>query len=340
MIARWDNPASVRFRKYATGSHAMLALMHVQTGRTPHDVVWKRGNASLRRYRQWGGEVGSPVLIVYPPILKPYILDLVPGASLVEHLIAHGHPLYLLQLGDDRGDDGGETLDDYVVDYLPAAVEEVVSREQVAQVTVLGHCMGGTLAAIHVALTEDERVARLVLLAAPIDFAPADPGPFGLWTLWTRAKAYDADLLARLPAALPMPRVSAPAPFLRVAAPEALEAWLGVCAWVDDPVAFPSAALAQWLRDFYQHNRLAKAQLDIGGQRVDLSRITCPVLTVAGARDSVTPLVQATAAAHLIGAPDNTVLRVDAGHLGMVVGPPARTEVWPAISDWIAARSR
>ena len=42
------------------------------------------------------------------------------------------------------------------------------------------------MSAMYASLFPDEHLKNLVLLAAPTDFAPDDPGIFGLWTLWTR----------------------------------------------------------------------------------------------------------------------------------------------------------
>jgi polyhydroxyalkanoate synthase len=45
-----------------------------------------------------------PVLLVYALILRPYILDLLPGNSLVEHLLGEGFDVYLLDWGCPDGE--------------------------------------------------------------------------------------------------------------------------------------------------------------------------------------------------------------------------------------------
>ncbi len=45
--------------------------------------------------------------MVYAHILKPYILDLVPGNSCVEHLLAEGYDVYLLDWGVPDPEDQG-----------------------------------------------------------------------------------------------------------------------------------------------------------------------------------------------------------------------------------------
>jgi len=80
-------PETIRIRKYATGTHVLLEELGVETGATPRELVWTKNRAGLYRYRgaeDGGGKRrGVPILLLYGFVLKPYILDLVPGNSLV-----------------------------------------------------------------------------------------------------------------------------------------------------------------------------------------------------------------------------------------------------------------
>jgi len=83
-ISDYDNPETIRFRKYATGAHLLLEANPPQTGRTPREVVWRRGKARLYRYAPGRAkEHPVPVLFVYALILRPYVLDLVPQTRLI-----------------------------------------------------------------------------------------------------------------------------------------------------------------------------------------------------------------------------------------------------------------
>jgi hypothetical protein len=55
------------------------------------------------------------------------------------------------------------------------------------------------MSAMYGSLFPDEHLKNLILLATPTDFAPEDPGIFGLWTLWTRNSEnyFDPDTMAR-----------------------------------------------------------------------------------------------------------------------------------------------
>ena len=55
-INDYDDPVTIRARKYATGTHILLKEIRVETGATPREVVWSRGKARLYRYRASGGD--------------------------------------------------------------------------------------------------------------------------------------------------------------------------------------------------------------------------------------------------------------------------------------------
>jgi polyhydroxyalkanoate synthase len=78
-ISRYDNPETIRFRKYATGTHLVLEGAGVETGRTPKETVWTKGPARLYRYEpEAEKKYPVPILIVYAHILKPYITQVAP----------------------------------------------------------------------------------------------------------------------------------------------------------------------------------------------------------------------------------------------------------------------
>jgi polyhydroxyalkanoate synthase len=193
-LGDYDNPETIRFKKYATGLQLILRGTGIETGQTPRETVWTRGKARLYHYRPERKRHPVPVLLVYALILRPYILDLVPGNSLVEYLLAEGFDVYLLDWGVPGDEERDLSFDDYVLDYLPEAVENLSRSSGAEGLTLLGYCQGGTMAAMYAALFPGELLENLVLLATPIDFAPKDPGLFGLWTVVTSERYFDPNL--------------------------------------------------------------------------------------------------------------------------------------------------
>lgn len=361
-VGSHDNPETVRLRKYATGAHLALRGAPIAVGRTPKQVVWTEGKARLYRYRP---DVEKrhpvPILLVYALILKPYVLDLVPDNSFVEYLAGEGFDVYLLDWGVPDHLDENLSFETYVLDYMPEAVRRVLDLSQSERLAFFGYCQGGTMAAMYAALFPEASSDGLVLLATPVDFAPDKPGLTGLWTHWSRNSEgfFDPDLVVRAFGNLPADyggrlgeaATAVPAPVARCAASYArlwerakggasVESFLAVCKWVDDGVPFPGAAFKQWIREFYQQNKLTKGEIHLRGQRVDLSKITCPLLSIAGTKDYICPVSQAEAVMGLVGSRDKELLVLDAGHVGLMVGPVAKEVLWPRIRDWLKLRLR
>ncbi|CAA9456105.1 MAG: Polyhydroxyalkanoic acid synthase [uncultured Rubrobacteraceae bacterium] len=157
-VCNYDGPETIRARKYATGTHVLLQEIGVETGVTPGEVVWSRNKTRLYRYRSpdEGGGVGErrpvPVLLVYGFVLKPYVLDLVPGNSLVEYLVGEGFDVYMLDFGISGVEDAKLSLEDFVLDYMHVAVEKVVETSGSERVSLFGQSQGGGDAVRHVRL--------------------------------------------------------------------------------------------------------------------------------------------------------------------------------------------
>src|SRR5215217_1982061 len=166
-ICDYDGPETIRLRKYATGTHLLLEEIGVETGVTSREVVWTKNKAKLFRYLRSDerpGEVvgrrrSAPVLLTYGFVLKPYVLDLVPGNSLVEYLVGEGFDVYMLDLEISGAD----------------------------EMSLCGQSQGGTLCAMYTSLFPRAPLKNLVLLSAPTEFAPRNPGLLGLWTLASRS---------------------------------------------------------------------------------------------------------------------------------------------------------
>jgi polyhydroxyalkanoate synthase len=361
-ISSYDNPESIRIRKYITGTQFVLEGADVETGRTPKESIWTKNKAKLYHYEpEKDKKYSVPVLIVYAHILKPYILDLVPGNSCIEHLLDEGYDVYLLDWGSPGPEDKNLSFENYVLDYLPEAVERALESSSAEEYTLLGHCMGGTISAMYASLFPTKPLKNLVLLGAPIDFAPEDPGLLGLWTLFSRSSKvfFDPDLLVEtfgnIPEDLLKRLVSAGTSMAKPLADQyaawfcttlrsflsevAIDSWLAVSRWVDDGTPFPGEAFRQWVRDFYQENKLVKGEIELRGQRVELSNVEASLLNIAGAKDIICPLSQTATTMDLVSSQDKEHLILDAGHVGLMASPQAKRSFWPRIVNWMETRS-
>src|SRR5215204_3162898 len=375
-LSDYDGPETIRLRKYATGTHVLLEAIGVETEPTPREVVWSKNKTRLYRYWRQDGSGGKrrpvPVLLIYGFVLKPYVLDLVPGNSLVEYLMKEGFDVYLLDFGISGLEDAVLSLEDFVLDYMCGAVQKVLETSGAEEISLFGHSQGGTLCTMYASLFPGGPLKNLVLLATPTEFAPRNPGPLGLWTLASRngGAFFDPTMVPQFMGNLPTDLASqlinssaslqatatsmAAQPFGRgLSAYEpvlwevrewaerdaSVRSWLAVSKWVDDAAPFPGEAFRRWVRDFYQRNKLVKGKMRLRGRRMTLSDIRCAVLNVSGKWDYVVPPSQTGATTLLARSPDKEYVSLDTGHAGMLVGPGAKGSLWSRVRDWLAPRS-
>ena len=321
-----------------------------QTGSTPKDIVWKKNKARLYRYVVPEGiKYKTPILFVYALINKPYILDLIPGMSLIEHLVNQGFDVYLLDWGEFAWEDRNLNFGNLVQDYIARAVQKVCQISQSRDLSMIGYCMGGTLTSMYAALYPQRTVKNLMLLATPIDFADA-----GVASKWLQASIYDADKVVDTYELIPKNVIDTGLKMLRpftnywvtytrlwkaIDEGTPVAAWKALNKWVNDNIDLPGEAYRQWIKDLYQENKLVKNEFCIQGQRVKLARIKASLLVLAGEKDHLVLPNQSRAAMDHFSSEDKTYQEHPVGHGGLVFGQYAKEQVYPVISDWLAGRS-
>jgi polyhydroxyalkanoate synthase len=339
--------------RYTTGLRIMLGSARAETGQTPKEVIWTRNKAKLYRYMpQADNRHRVPLLLLYALINRPYVLDLLPGNSLVEFLVRQGFDVYLLDWGIPGDEDHDLAIEHYVLDYIRRAAAKVQRASGSKAFSLLGYCMGGTMAAMYAALFPDAGIKNLILLTAPISFTPAAKGS---QNGWLSTQFLDADRIATAFGNIPSDLIDLGIRMLQpvrgymdpyvtlwehMITGKPMDTWLAMNQWVNDGVPFSGAVFRQWMGDYYQQNKLIKGQIQLRGCRVDLADITCSLLSIAGTKDRICPLPQAEAVMPLVSSADKQFHVIDGGHVGCLTGAEARTSLWPDLSSWLAARSR
>jgi len=310
---------------------------------TPRDELALEGGARLYHFRG-AARTSQPLLLVPSLINRWYVLDLRPGASLVEALVGAGFDVWCLDWGIPEDED--RYLDwEAVLARLARATRRVRRESGAERIGLLGYCMGGTLAAIHTAQYPDE-VAALITLAAPIDFQRG-----GQLRCMVEPSWFDADAIADAGNVSPVQMQSgfvALRPTLELgklaSLPElatdasARSAFLALDAWASDNIPFPAAAYRRYISDLYQGNELVLGAHRVRGREVALGAITCPTLVITASRDQICPPPAALALLEHVGAADRSSLDVAGGHVGAVVGSRASREMYPALTKWLAPR--
>jgi len=312
---------------------------------TPRDELPLEGGARLLHFTN-SPAYAQPLLLVPSLINRWYVLDLRPGASLVEALVGAGFDVWLLDWGVPEAED--RYLDwDAVLRRLGRAVRRTLRETGARELGILGYCMGGTLTAIFAA-QHPELVAALVTLASPIDFARGgmlrrmvDPAWFDAGAIADAGNVEPAQMQAGFTALRPtldaaklvsMPELATDA--------RARAAFLALETWASDNIPFPAEAYRRYIAELYQGNQLVAGTHRANGKPVQLAAIRCPTLVITASRDTICPPAAATALLAHASATDTAVVEVPGGHVGAVVGSRAASTMYPQLASWLSIRLR
>ena len=336
-------------RRAQRGLDILLARQEPPVGATPKDVVYSRGTLRLYHYRPMTDEVYRvPVVCVMSLVSKPWILDLTPGQSLIEYLLRQGFDVFMLDWGVPRPEDKSLRLEDYVLDFMPRCLEEVQKATGEPDYTLLGYCMGGLFALMYKGIVHDAPVANLVCAATPVDMQG-----MGLFRRWADPRFIDLDHLVDTMGNVPPDLMLRAFEMLRPA-----ERWVSyvrlldnlwdpmfvygyriMYKWTNEQIPFPGEAYRQFIRDLMWENKLMKGQMTVGGRRVDLSAVTCPVLHVMAEHDHIAPFAATEPLITLVGSEDKQDIVLKGGHVSLVAGKNAVGRAWPKMAEWLSARS-
>ncbi|WP_336343013.1 hypothetical protein [Halalkalicoccus ordinarius] len=92
-------------------------------------------------------------------------------------------------------------------------------------------------------------------------------------------------------------------------------------------------------REAVRGNRLIENELFGGGERVDLDAIEVPVVLVVGAEDGFVPPGAYEPFLDRVPSEDAATIEFPTTHVGLSVAPEVHQEGWPAVCDWLEARS-
>jgi polyhydroxyalkanoate synthase subunit PhaC len=288
------------------------------------------------------------LLLVAAPIKRAYIWDLLPQASTVRLLVQAGFDVHLLEWLDPEPADAELGLPDYADLMLGEAVQ-AVSRQSGRAPVLVGHSLGGTLAALFSSRHPD-RVRGVVLLEAPLHFG-ADAGAFAPLV----AACPDLRRVPVVPETVPgsvldlATVVAAPREFvierhldlLATIGQPAVQVHLRVLRWTLDEMALPARLFTDLVEDLYRDDSFARGRLTIADQRVGPESMTVPMLTVVDPRSSAIPASSIVPFHHAAASTHKTLLDYhgDRGvalqHVGVLVGQRARTALWPRIISWL-----
>jgi polyhydroxyalkanoate synthase len=317
-------------------------------GCTPREEVYRKHKSRLFRYRGTG-KYNTPILFVPNlGISRPYIFDLQPKASFIEYMTQAGFDFYLLDWGVFGPEDNPLTVEDCAMRILPRMARKVLEQSKAASISVVSYCMGAPLAACFMSTHEEIPVRNFINMAGPFDFEQA-----GMFRRWLDARYFDADQFVDTFGQIPAEMIQAGFKLLRptMDLSTGLNLWWNMwnddyvhgykalSKWSNEYVAFPAGFFRQWVKDFYQHNRLIRGELVFGGRTVALGNIRCPLLVMGATQDNITPPACAKALMDAVGSTDKTYVELSGGHVSLIAGRGASLHCWPKVVEWLDSRS-
>ena len=291
----------------------------------------------------------TPVFLIYALVKRPFILDFQPGRSVVETLTSHGFSVYLTDWVPPTSADTWRGLDAYVNHDLVHAVQCIQNREETDQVTLLGYCLGGLLGTVYTAIYPST-VKQYIALALPLDLSIRELPMYALGAgISPETVTLVTTTYGNCPAWLIHAGFTAMAPihhalgkFMDLYRQRMRVGYADTFAlferWMHSDVPLAGQLFRELCIDLFRQNQLLRGQLQVGEHRVDLRRITCPVLNIIGEYDDVVHPYSSLSLLDHISSQDKQDLLFPVGHMGLAVSSTAHKDLWPQVSHWIEER--
>lgn len=337
-------------QKLGSGLRTLRDTGEVTVGATPKELVYREHKLRVYRFvppAERRPALRVPLLIVYALINRPYMTDLQEDRSLVRNLLKAGVDVYLIDWGYPDRADRYLTLDDYINGFIDRCVDAVCREHGVKQLDILGICQGGTFSLCYAALHR-EKVRNLITMVTPVDFQT----PNDMLSHWARRLDVDAtvDAFGNMPGDLLNWTFLMLKPYRLMGQKyvdlvdqlddvKHVQNFLRMEKWIFDSPDQAGEAFREFMKTFYQQNRLVRGGLQIGGRDVSLRDVTIPVLNIYATEDHLVPREASIALRNYVGTSDYTELAFPGGHIGIYVSSRAQRLVPTAISDWLARRA-
>ena len=314
---------------------------------TPGKVVYENELMQLIQYEATTEKVQkTPLLIVPAWINKYYILDLRPENSLVKWMTDQGFTVFIISWVNPGEAHQHITFDDYLMLGAWEAVQTVLDITGEESTHITGYCLGGTLTSCLLAWLkargEESAIRSATYLTTLTDFEQA--GDLKLFvdepqleamekTLDKRGYLEGNEMAAIFNALRPQDLIWSFVVnnYLLGKPPFSFD----LLYWNGDVTRMPAKMHLFYLREMYLHNSLAKGELTLSEEKIDLTQIDTPTYMLATEEDHIAPWKATYAATQFYQGETRFVLS-GSGHIAGVVNPPHKKKYYWRSNDTIA----
>lgn len=349
------NPSSVfeemsnLTEKLQKGYETLQNMDDVTLGDTPQELVYKRDKVKIYHYLRGDSAIKCkiPVLVSFAMLNRQDVLDLQPDKSLMKKFVDLGLDVYIMDWGYPTQADRYLTMEDYIDGYMNDAVDFVRARHKVEKIHKMAICQGGVYSMIY-ASRYPEKLQTLTTYVAPYDFSTNENMLFK----WSKYMDIDSmvDSVGTIPGEMIDGAFSMLKPSMNISKylgildnldnKAKMENFIRMEKWKFNLPAIPGEMYRKYIKDLFRDNKLMKGEMELGGELIDLKKMTVPFLNVYATGDSIIPNSSTLAVMDKIGATDKTEYAFPGGHIGVFVGAKSQKELAPAVTKWIMERSK
>jgi len=324
-------PSSVDTSKFKVGEN--LAV-------TPGDVVFRNEVIELVTYKPTTDKVyRRPLLVVPPQINKYYSIDMSPGKSMIEFLLANGIQPYCISWRNPTAEHRDWGMSTYI-EALDEACDAALEISGSDSVNIMGSCSGGitlsTYAGWLAANGKSDKINQVILAVCVLDtMASTDNDMAALVTPETVKAAKLASQSRGVLDGQDMAKMFAwmrpndliwnywVNNYLLGNAPPAFD----VLYWNADTTRLPAGLHGDFLDMIFTNPFLADGPSKIGDVEIDMTKVNHPTYVIAGTTDHITPWKAVYETARLYGK-DASFILSNSGHLQSLLNPPGNPKAW------------
>jgi polyhydroxyalkanoate synthase subunit PhaC len=368
---------------------------------TPYEIVQKREDTRLLRYYNYYTQeekeeeqkeeekqlqlkqtltskrklkYKTPLLMVYAPINRYHILDLIPERSIVNQFVSSGFDVFLLDWGEQKNN--RSTIADYI-NYIDEYIQKIKKITNSDKVSLFGYSWGGILSIMYSSLDNNNSLKNLIVQSSQIDF-DKDKTTIAEWMRSFPAEKFveefgemhghiiDLAFLMRNPLkhgfdnvkfALAMQNknnrrdesinIDPYASFLKF-----IQALLRITIWLNNTPDIQGELFREFAKKMYQQNLLIKGQISVhenafrnenestrvSSKIVDLKKITIPVLDIVATQDDLVQPVSCIPLSDFISSTDKELIQFPSGHVELCISSDSHNNLWPHVAKWLQER--